>query len=114
MKVGMAGRCLLVVVAMIMASPSWAGSVTGVVRRLLVRDSDGLVLVEIIGSATGKPACATHSYWIIRDENSESGKRQYALLLAAKASGLTVQISGANRCSRWSDGEDIDLVYAAE
>ncbi len=112
MKTGLAIRVVLTFVAVTMASACWAGNASGVVTSLLVRDSDGLVLVTLSGSTAGAPACATHTYWIIRDENSESGQRQYALLLAAQMSGTAVQIIGANKCSRWSDGEDIDELYA--
>jgi hypothetical protein len=32
------------------------------------------------------------------------------MLLAAKASRLRVTISGANQCTRWADGEDINAL----
>ena len=86
------------------------GGQTGKITFLTLRGSDGLVLVELAGSATGKPGCALYSYWILRDETSLIGKQQLAFLLAAKAAGQTVAISGTGSCSRWHDGEDIDTV----
>lgn len=83
------------------------GSVSGTVASVLVRQSDGLTYVYINGTAAGKPACAVNSYWMISAENSDAGKRLYALLLSAQLAGMTVTISGAGTCTRWSDGEDI-------
>jgi hypothetical protein len=87
-----------------------AGQVTGTVESVEARASDGLVLVYINATATGKPSCATAPYWIVLNENSEAGKKQYAMLLTAKASGETVTIYGLNTCTRWGDGEDIDWI----
>jgi hypothetical protein len=87
-----------------------AGTQTGKVTKLGVRDSDGLVYFILAGSPAGVPACATHGYWMIKNENSESGKRQLALLIAAQASGKSVVVMGANTCARWPDGEDVDML----
>ncbi|HEY0924143.1 hypothetical protein [Rheinheimera pacifica] len=86
-----------------------AGSQVGKVGYLLVRASDGLVYFTIEGAAKiDSPACAKNTYWMIRDENSEVGKKQYAMLLAAQASGRELTVRGMNTCNRWSDGEDLD------
>jgi len=47
---------------------------------------------------------------MIKDENSNTGKQQLAILLAARASGETITVDGSNTCTRWGDGEDVDLV----
>ena len=94
----------------VIAPAAFAGSVIGTVADVQVRASDGLTYVTINGTASGKPACATHDYWIILNENSAAGSRQFAQLLAAKASGQSVTITGANTCTRWPDGEDINAV----
>lgn len=49
--------------------------------------------------------------WMIDDENSEAGKKQFAMLLTAWASGLEVKIVGWNSCLRWSDGEYINYIH---
>ena len=90
--------------------PSFAGSQTGQITSVQVRASDGLIFVFLSGTATGRPSCATISYWMIKNENSTAGKQQLAQLLAARASGQQVTILGSNTCSRWPDGEDIDLI----
>jgi hypothetical protein len=86
------------------------GTITGTVQLLIARASDGLTYVVINGTASGHPACATNSYWIIMNETSDAGHKQYAMLLAAQASGSQVSIVGAGTCTRWGDGEDIDYI----
>lgn len=88
-----------------------AGTGTGTVTIVTIRDSDGLAYVYLSSPPTGRPACAAASaYWMIPNESTETGKKMYALLLAAKLSGQTVSITGKNTCVRWPDGEDIQLV----
>ena len=91
-------------------APALAGTITGTVEWVIARASDGLTYAMITGIPSGRPTCATKAYWIIADENSEAGKKQYAMLLTAQATGLTVTVGGANTCTRWSDGEDIDYI----
>jgi len=90
-----------------------AGIYTGKIATIYIRQSDGIVYVVVQGTPTGKPACATNSnhYVMIKDENSAAGKRLLAALLTAHSVGRTVQILGANTCTRWVDGEDIDELY---
>jgi len=90
-----------------------AGQVTGVVSWVIARASDGLTYVAVVGTPSGLPSCARGGYWIVKDENSEAGKKQYAMLLEAKATGATITIYGANTCMRWADGEDIDWIQLA-
>lgn len=88
-----------------------AGEATGTVTRLVTRDSDGLLYVHLSVAPTSRASCASNSdYWIIPNENSESGKKLYALLLSAQLSERVVRIVGKNTCTRWADGEDINYV----
>lgn len=90
---------------------SYAGSQVGTIDYVGTRASDGLAFFSLKGGAkTGSPACAANNYWLIRDENSNTGKRQYATLLAAHMAGKTVTVTGLNTCARWPDGEDMDDV----
>jgi hypothetical protein len=93
------------------SSSAFAGSQVGKVSRLIVRSDDGLVYLFLTGTGSGKPACATIAYWMIRDEKSAAGKQQLALLMLAEATGQQVTITGTGRCERWSDGEDISEVH---
>lgn len=91
-----------------------AGSVVGKVDNIWVRASDDLIFFTIKdGVASGKPACAKLGYWMIKDENSMTGKHQLSVLLAAQASQKQVQIIGFNTCTRWHDGEDVNVVKIA-
>lgn len=102
-------RVVVAVIGSLWLSAAFAGGViTGTVQQVLVRASDGPVYAVINGSASGKPACATHSYWMIMDEKSDAGHKQYALLLEAQATGAQVTIYGNGTCNRWADGEDIN------
>ena len=87
-----------------------AGTITGTVSSVLVRASDGLTYVYINGAASGQPACATNPYWIIMNETSDAGHKQYAMLLLAEATAAQVTISGNGTCTRWGDGEDINEI----
>jgi len=98
----------LAVVAALTCFSAQAGEGAGTVANLIVRDSDGLVYVQLATPPTSRASCAaTTTYWMIQNENSDSGKRLYAVLLAAHVAGRNVIIQGKNTCARWGDGEDI-------
>jgi hypothetical protein len=89
----------------------YAGTQSGTVNYIIVRASDGLVYFTLKGgSRVGNPSCATHGYWMIKDENSNSGKLQYSMVLSAHASGKTINVTGMNACTRWGDGEDVNSI----
>ncbi len=105
--------CLAVMLASLSAvavSPAIAGTQTGFVKDIYVRDSDGLILVDLMGTASGHPVCALQPYWIIPNETTDNGKRLLSMLVAAQSAGRVVQIIGKDTCTRWPDGEDIDVV----
>lgn len=105
-------RCLtLFVAAMVIAPLSFAGSQLGRITSLVFRASDGLVYFYLEGSPSARPACAqSQVYWVIRDEKSEAGKRQIAMLLTARALNAPIHVNGTNACERWSDGESVDSI----
>jgi hypothetical protein len=92
-------------------SSAFGGSAQGTITYLYQRASDNLIYVYVTGPVSGRPACASaSSYFMVRDENSNTGKGQFATLLAARLAGKTVAIHGMNTCTRWGDGEDIDFI----
>lgn len=96
------------------AAGAEASSFTGKVAEIHVRTSDGLQWVVMAGIPSGRPACAaTQRYYMIRDEHSDAGKAQFAMLLSAQLGGRTVTVEGAGACTRWGDGEDIEGVAIA-
>jgi len=93
------------------AAPAMAGQQFGTVNVLNVRDSDGLLWVNLTGSPSDRPLCAANTtYWIIPNETTDTGKRLYEMLLAANVAGRAITIHGKNTCNRWGDGEDIDFI----
>ena len=97
-------------IAALVPAATWAGTVEGTIGSLSQRASDGLIVVYISGTNSGRPTCAYQQYWLVKDENSSVGKGQYAMLLAAKLAGKSVRLVGSNTCTRWSDGEDINYI----
>ena len=87
-----------------------ASQQTSTIAQMFKRDSDGLTYVFLSGSRSGKPSCAYYDYFIIRDETSNNGKRQLAMLMMAKATGQAITIIGTGGCTRWVDGEDINAI----
>lgn len=100
-------------IAIFFCTNSFAGSQTGKIKRVYVRD-DNLIYIVLEGVGVDKPACARNTYWMIRDENSVGGKAQFSMVLAAQASGKSVEIVGKHDCTRWSDGEDIAYIMIGE
>lgn len=105
------GRTILgAMVVLMSATPAMGSSATGKISTLRTRATDGLQIVTIQGTHTGSPACATYDYFMIRDEKSDAGKAQFAMLMAAFLSDKAVTIDGSGSCQRWGDGEDIAAV----
>lgn len=100
---------LAVIASLLVAASSaaTAGEASGPVSKILARQSDGITYFYVEGVATGKPACATHAYWMIKDEESAAGKTILALVMSAQANGLRVTVHGSDTCTRWHDGEDV-------
>lgn len=106
---------LFVIMLLLLASVSFAGNQSGTITFLEVRAQDGLIHFALSGTAKeNSPACATRGYWIIRDENSGTGKMQYAMLLLAQAAGKKVFVNGLNTCTRCGDGEDVNSIGFVE
>lgn len=103
--------CLLAIVTAQLIPSAEAGQQTGTIDVLFVRQSDGLVYVQLSGTATSRAWCGRNSiYWMIKNENSDAGKRQYAALVAARLAASQITIRGTGDCFRWGDAEDIDEV----
>jgi hypothetical protein len=101
----------LILLFTLFSADSFSGQQSGTVAKIIVRASDGLVYFTVKGPAIANaPSCATHGYWIIKDENSNAGKQQYALILSAHATGKRISITGMNTCTRWGDGEDVNSI----
>ncbi len=103
-------KSLVIFFSLSFALNTLAGTQTGTVDYIIVRASDGLVYFTISGDTASYKQLCKNTYWMIRDENSNSGKQQYSMILAAHASGKKVRVVGMGTCIRWSDGEDVNYI----
>jgi hypothetical protein len=114
MKVRLAVTTLLASLCAAAVTPATASGQTGFVKTLYVRDSDGLIFVDLFGwvdYGDYSPACPrAHSHWIVPDETTDSGQRLFATLLEALVTGHKIRIQGRHTCNRTSEGEDIESV----
>jgi hypothetical protein len=112
MKVRLAVTLILASLCAAVVTPAIAGAQTGFIKTLYVRDSDGLIFVDVFGWRDFDNYLGTcpRTHWIIRDESADSGKRLFATLLEALISGHKIRIQGKDTCTRSSEGEDIESV----
>lgn len=89
---------------------AFGGTQTGKITAIIIRQADGLIYFFMNGQIISPAACNVGGYFMIRDENSATGKRQYAMLLAARLSGQVITVTGAGTCTRWRDGEDLERI----
>jgi hypothetical protein len=93
------------------ALPSYAGVVNGHIVAIYVRQSDGLVYFETDGAISERAPCAvSNNLWVLPNENSDTSKRQYAALLTAKASNVSIDVFGTGTCTRWVNSEDVNTI----
>ena len=88
-----------------------AGNQSGKVALFVARASDGLHYFVLEGTPQNRPSCASaSSYFMIKNENSPVGRTQIAMVMAAYAAGKPIGVAGSNTCTRWGDGEDVDVI----
>lgn len=103
---------IVIWLACVASSFAHAGTQEGQVTQIVVRQSDGLHYFYMSGTAVNRATCAEgNTYWMIKDENSVVGKSQLSMLLTAYTSGKTIAVTGAGTCTRWGDGEDLDIIH---
>lgn len=99
----------LVLLASVGSLPAPSDADTGRLKGVYARDPDGLQLAQIENRGE-RPACAIQTQMVIRDEKSDMGKAQFAMLIAAFLADRTVTIVGAGTCTRSNQSEDIGVV----
>ncbi|WNO09976.1 hypothetical protein [Teredinibacter sp. KSP-S5-2] len=108
-------RKLIYMVVIFVISPSLlAGSGSGHVQIEHVYPPAKLFFYTT--NHTNPPVCNTYSQlssgskrWVI-DLNTELGKQQYSLLLAAQMSNKEVKIGGSDTCNLHPNSEDVSWV----
>lgn len=103
-------KLFIFILILLFSSEVMASSQTAIIKHIIVRHSDGLQYIYLHGTRDNKPSCARGEYWMIGDENSVAGKTQMSIILLAYASNKKVKITGTGNCSRWRDGETIDMI----
>ena len=87
---------------------AFSGSGSGGVRIEHVGTFNGNNIVFFCtDQVADKPECNTfHDRWTI-NLDTEVGKAQYSLILAAQAAGSVIRVNGLNTCNLWSNSEDV-------
>ena len=76
--------------------------------------SGSCIFIGIEQPVTGKPGCSSNSGWdFVLDISTPSGRSTYALLLAAKSSGQSINIAGSNTCSLSPSGVVENFFYVS-
>jgi hypothetical protein len=93
-----------------------AGQCTGTVTQLWTNPTDGIYFA-LSGSTFDSPAGCAQTFfngvrhYVIKDETSEMGRDQVALLYSAAANGTHVELIGTGDCTRNSKNEDVLTLY---
>jgi hypothetical protein len=67
----------------------------------------GYMFVEMNGTRTTVPTCATLTRWVI-NLSSAGGQTIASSILSAQAQGRQISIIGTGDCTDWFDSESID------
>ncbi len=102
-------KILMGIFILMMTHNTLAGFETGHVAYISSA-SDGRTYFKLDGVKEWSPACSSNGIWAITDENSEEGKKQYAMVLAAATTGKRLHVIGKTTCNRWPNYEDVDLI----
>lgn len=100
---------IVAVSVLALAGVAAAGDMSGVVQEVHLGPVYGTkVFLEVIGTATGQPACQTDAgYQFVFDVNDPTGRALLATALAAQVSGQHVKVNGNNQCTLFGTVEDL-------
>lgn len=85
-----------------------AGSAFGTVEQVELGPGYGSkVFIRVAGDVTGQPTCQNNSFHFAFDASEPGGNGVLSTVLAAKASGQKVRISGYAQCTRYNSVEDL-------
>lgn len=107
-------KCLLLLLVSLagasLPNEGYAGTQVGKVTRLMPHVQD-IVIFDLDGTSSGRPACSTQSTQWALSLRTETGKAMYALLLSAHANGRAVRVQGTGACGAWGDREEPLFMY---
>jgi len=91
-----------------------AGTIKGTVEMIQTGKGytveDVYVLVKIVGTRSGQPACATDDRFSLNPA-SEWGKSMLSILLTAQATQKTVRLHGVNNCDLMGGNSFEEISY---
>jgi hypothetical protein len=96
-------------VAALIALPSAASasySSGGQVTFILTTNA-GIILFDVSGPRTTRPACATQMRWAFNGSTA-AGQAKLASLLTAYARQASITVYGTATCVSWGDTEEVD------
>ena len=101
----------VIFMSLMMTNLAYAGSGWGGVQIEHVGIwNDKNIVFFYTSDSTNKPQCNTYNNrWTI-NLNTEAGKAQYSLILAAQTAGTRIRVLGLNTCNLWSNSEDVHWV----
>ena len=106
----------LVLLLVIALSPlsAYGGDLTGTIASILYwQPTPNIVFININGTTTGAPPCATQTYRMTIDISTPAGKAAHTSLLASKLMNpaASVALGGSNTCTLYGDTEDMKYIY---
>ena len=88
-----------------------AGSGTGNVLAIQAGPASNNVFVQLSGTPSGQPACQTNNSWsFVFDSSTAVGKNTLAVILSAKALGITISYVGTNVCTLYGSVESLSYI----
>ena len=100
-----------IIISILFSNFALAGSGSGEVKIEHVgKWGDKSIVFFYTDEFEDKPECNKYQgRWTINID-TEIGKAQYSLILAAQASGSEVRVNGMNTCNLWFNSEDVHWV----
>ncbi len=100
---------ILIAFSLFSSASAFAGETTGKVKLLFIHAYNDTILFTMETTQPNLAACAVTGRYAI-STSSQQGKNILSSILAAKAAGLSITVSGRNTCTTHGDAEDINAV----
>ena len=104
----------LFIILAILPSIAYCGNLAGTIQSILFnKDLGNIVFVQINGTATGAPSCATATSRMVIDISIPVAKALLANLIAVKLSNpnTVVTLVGTGSCTLWGDTESFSYTF---
>ena len=99
----------LIALSIFSSAAAFAGDTTGKVSLLYIHAYNDLILFNMTATQSNLASCAVTGRYAISTA-TQQGKNILSAILAAKAAGLSITVSGRNTCTFHGDAEDINAI----